>query len=82
MQDMIEGMRKVVKKEKDKDVVEDDKVEVIESDKTKVVKEVKEMLKCPGCNYTTANKQYMRNHMKQIMVRLIVLIDVKVLFWV
>ena len=32
MQDMIEGMRKVVKKEKDKDVVEDDKVEVIESD--------------------------------------------------
>ena len=74
MQDMLEGMRKVVKsemeekeksKEKPKEKPEkddDSEVEVIESDKNKIVKEV-EMLECPGCDYTTTNKQYMKTHM-------------------
>ena len=71
MQDMLEGMRKIVRaemeekekpKEKPKEKTKEDEVELIKNDKSKTVQEV-EMLECPGCDYTTTNKQYMKTHM-------------------
>ena len=68
--DMMEGIRKIVRKElKEIDEAkekakkdEDEDVEVIKVDKTKPVKE-DQVLNCPGCEYTSTNKQHMRGHM-------------------